>query len=643
MKRLTFSLILLAALAVAVEGSDNRNRTVMTVAGTDVTLGEFEYLYKKNNLQQQHPTTLEQYVDMFVNYKLKVADAKAEGIDTTADYRREMSEYARELARPYMRDKAVDDSLVAVAYEHMKENIEVSHIMLPRDRTNPSFELADSLLGLLDAGADFGELAEQFTTDNGSRHTRGYMGFISARSLPYAFEDAAYNTPVGCVSRPVLTDFGIHLIKVHSRRPDRGEIKARHIVKLTMGLDSLAIAVKKEQIDSIYKALESGADFIELAKQTTDEGPGQKSGGELPWFGTGRMIKTFEDVAFGLEPGQMSEPFETQFGYHVVLCEDRRNLPAIEQLEESLREGIMRDARAALAVERAVDNYGRSVGACLNSKAVGRIGKALGKNKRTGGIDAKLSSKLRQESMPAFYIGNEKGCTVGEILSEVLDEGCDDCGKLTELYEQKANSKFRKGLSDRMLATLPEREPDYRNLINEYSDGLLLYEVSNRKVWDKANKDMDGLEQYFQQHKSDFQWQQPHYAGFVVLAVNDSIAAAGMARLASLPEDTGVDELIRELRKECGTNAKIEQVITAKGDSPIVDYLNFGGERPQPKGRWASWCNFRGEIVDQPRSAKDVKGAVSVAYQQALEAEWIKELRSKYAFSVDESALESLD
>lgn len=636
MKKTTIFTLLLLVTGIVANSAPKKKEAdpvVITVGDCKVHLSEFEYLYKKNNAQQQTDLTLDRYIDMFVKYKMKVEAARAAGLDTAQTYLVDMSRYGRELAEPYMTDKEMCDSLVKAAYSHYGKVVRIHHILLPANvqgRTPAQQKaLADSIHGLIDAGADFEDLARRFSSDPMVAETSGRMT-IAAGLLPYGFEDMAYRTPVGECSPVFSTNFGYHMLRVDSREKSDGEIKARHILKLTRGLDEVASAEKKARIDSIYDLLQSGADFDQIASSETEDSSGKNNGGALPWFGRGMMVPEFEEAAFALADGEISQPVKTVFGYHIVKREASRPVQPIDSLREYIQSRIDSDYRSILLHRRAVDKYASEINVKINHKF---FDKAAGIIKREGSLNEAARKAISEIKTPVMTIGNQKYMPSElRIPSEAV--GIDDLKAAIDDF------RYMK-LIDLMYATLSDREPDYRNLYNEYSDGMLLFEISNREVWERANKDTEGLEAYFLTHRDKYKWDAPHYRGFVISAVSDSLADQAMAYLGTLT--VADDQLSTELRKKFGTHAKIERVNAGKGDHAIIDYVAFGGEKPEPNGRWTSFRPFRGDIAEQPQTAMDVKGLVGMDYQQQLENEWIDGLKSTFKVTVDRQALSQFE
>lgn len=633
---LTITALTLASAAFAINGKSDP--VVMTVGGEKVTLSEFEYLFKKNNEQQATTTPLDEYIDMFVNYKLKVLAAKDAGLDTAASYVSDMKKYTRELARPYMRDASVDDSLVNVAYAHTLEMVNVDHILIPT-MANPvkrkaQQALADSLRQALVDGADFGETAAKYSLDKRAAANGGNMGFVVGGLWPYTFEDLAFNTPIGEISPVKESSYGFHIIRVRDRKPNPGTIKVRHILKMTNDMDEAGIGRQRQVIDSIRTVVCGGADFAAVARETTDEPQGKQNGGELPWFSTGQMVKEFNDAAFALSPGEISQPVKTQFGWHIILCEARKNVAPLDSVRTNLLETIQRDERSQLAVSRTLDNWKAQSGVKLNAATATRIATLINGE---GTLSPTLLETLGNMTDVAATVGTDK-ITVADVASRLRPDGNLTVNETNSLFERVLQKEINEVATNQYIASLPDTYADYRNLINEYRDGMLMYEISNAEVWERANADSAGLQNYYLAHIDEYRWNRPHYKGYIVAATTDSLAAEAMSYLASA--DAGTNPLApTSVRKRFGNDVKIERVLAAKGDNAVVDYLCFEGPKPKVKGRWQAYRVYDGRIINAPEDARDVKGQVSMGYQQQLETQWLKTLHRRYKVKVDRKAL----
>lgn len=625
-KNLLFTMAV-SAMAVLAAVAAAPDPVLMNIAGKDVHKSEFEYLYNKNNLQQQQSQSIDEYLGMFIDYKLKVAAAEAAGLDTMASFSDEMARYAKELARPYLKDAAVEDSIARVTYDHMLKNVDINHLMVADKH------LADSLRQLLESGADWADLAVKYSTDPSAKTNGGHIGYISSGTFPWSFEKVVYDTPVGGMSHVFRTQYGYHIIKVNGERPDRGEVKVRHILKLTRGADADTLQ-KLHEIDSIYQVLKNGADFKEVASRETEDPSGKNNGGDLDWFGTGRMVPQFEAASFALKDGELSAPVRTAYGYHLILKEGSRQRKPFEDMRKEIEETMARDERSQMAQARAIDGFKARYKARMDENVGKAVEEALS---LSNGNVANALRVLRQNNAPAGYV-DDKAVAVADVAS-MLAPGIPQ-NEFKDVFLAALDYKLGEAATDRAIADLPKTEPSYANLMNEYHDGILLYEISNREVWDKPNTDKRGLEQYFEAHRKDYTWDTPRYKGYLIMAENDSVADLARTYLASsgAPDDS----LAIVLRKQMGNNAKVERVLAPQGANAVIDYVAFGGARPQPVGRWASFVPFRYRIIAQPEEAADVKGALSVDYQKKLEKEWLEQLHRTYKVKLNEKAINLL-
>lgn len=608
---------------------------IMNIGPDKVRLSEFEYLYNKNNSQQAADIPIDEYLDMFVNYKLKVLAARDAGLDTLATYLNDMAKYTADLSAPYLRCKAVDDSLVNVAYEHMKDVADVDHILIASNHSGMTVEQlrqrADSVRQALVDGADFGEMAANFSIDRTTSANGGKMGNVIGGLWPYTFEDLVYTTPVGSVSKVAQSPYGFHIVRVNSRHPNPGSVKARHILRRTDGQNDER---QKALTDSLLALLKNGADFATLAAEYTQDPQGRRSGGDLPWFSEGQMVKDFSDAAFAMKPGEISEPVRTSYGWHIIKLEQRKPLMPLDSLRQGIQERIANDERGPMAVLRTLDRWKAENGVSISADARKEFADALTKYSNS---DEAIKS-LNQSTVTAARLGNET-ITLGNVVRSIRQNPSYTREQALSAYDNALDGSLYSLARKQFIESLPEHETAYRNLLNEYRDGLLLYEISNKEVWDRANSDTEGLEKFYEAHKADYSWDRPRFKGYLVSATNDSVADAAMAFLEKNFSNASQPIPSQVLKKEFGNNAKIERALVAKGDNAIIDALSFGGPKPKADSRWKAFRTFHGRVINAPEEARDVKGQVSLAYQQELEAKWLEELHKKYPVKIDRKTI----
>ena len=550
-----------------------KDPVLMKVGNDDVRLSEFEYLYNKNNTQQAQPQTIDEYVDMFVNFKLKVAAAEAAGLDTTKAFKDEYLKFRNELSEPYLRDEKVAAAQEAEAYDHMLSDLLVSHIMFPAQQS----ALADSLYAELKAGnARFEDVATKYSMDKASARRGGLMGVVGAGRYPWPFEKAAYETEVGRISPVINSGFGLHIIRVESRTPAKGQVHAAHILRMTRGASDSVVAAEMLVADSLYNVVTApGADFAAVARQFSQDPGSARNGGDLGFFGPGMMVQEFDSVAFALADGEISRPFKTPFGWHIIKRIESKGPGSFEENLEAIRKQIEREpSRARLAG----DAY-----------AVAAVERFRGK---LGGVTDSAEMTAR-----ALELARE------------------------ELEAENA---------------------DYRNLLHEYRDGILLFDISNREVWNKASADTVGLDEFFRANRAKYAWKAPKFKSLIIFAGNDSLLNVAMRYAAdSIPATVPAQKIAEVMQQRFGRDVKVERVIAAKGENAITDYLGFGAEKPAKPAsqRWQSYAAFRGRVIDQPEEASDVRGTVVADYQAALEKEWLERLHKEIPVKINQKVL----
>lgn len=638
-------ILLGAGLTACLAAWGAKDPIVMTVNGVDVPLSEFEYLFRKNSKQQLAPQTIDEYIGMFEIYKLKVAAAKEAGLDTTKKFIDEMAQYRHELALPYLTDSLLIRSFAEEYAQRMKEEVEASHIMLFKTRSadeNRKLRARlDSIRKEILNGADFSEMALKFSNDPSVRANKGNLGFIPAGRYPYSFETAVWTLPEGQLSEIVESSAGYHLIKSGSRRKSRGKVEVSHI--MTMVRPDASPETQEEAkslIDSLYNVVTANPEkFAEVAgKYSADPGSARK-GGLLPVFGTGEMVPEFEEVSFALSPGEISKPVRSQYGWHII--KKHKNLPGpdVDEAEDIIKRHVSnpQDERARMMRDAQTRRLAMRHKGKLNDKVLDNL-VTTGK---INGLDSAFFASYSPkggENLTLFTIGGKK-FSAGEFLDGM--KGAE--GVPAEMAETVLrngvdvffNSKLVEAEEDRLYAT----NIDYRNLLNEYHDGTLLYEISVDKVWDKASSDTEGLEKYFEAHRDDYHWHTPRVKGYLVQAVNDSVGALAKETLINLPADQYMDAL----KKDFKGVAVIEKVLSPKGQNPIVDELFYGVETGKGNnGKFKTAFLLDAKELSAPETVEDVRPSVVSDYQNELEKEWVEQLRSTYPVKINRKQLKKV-
>ena len=620
-----------------------KDPVIMTVNGDDVTKSEFEYLYNKNSQQQLNQQPLDEYVEMFKIYKLKVADAIAEGIDETSQFKNEFNGYRAELAAPYMIDSVYVKKLMREAYERANEEVEVSHIMFFKAKdAETNLELKtrmDSIYNVLKSGGNFEEIARQYSQDRGTSANGGYMGFFTSMMYPYSFETAAYGLKPGEFSDVVESSVGYHIIKLNARRPYRGKVLVQHILKLVPqgSTPEQELAIKQE-VDSIYNLAINGGDFGQLASSLSDDKGSARNAGKINWFQCGQMVPEFDSVSFALNVNEISQPVRTRYGWHIVKKLDVMPLVTYESMYKQIlgRVTDSRDERSQLIEDHMFDLYKKEYKLKENKKLVEQMRGDIS----VAGLDSAFFAKYKGDefkSQDIFTYAKTNKVGVSEFLMKISTFKNSNPIIATDYFNNQLKTIEYNRLKDYVDSELEDKYPEFRNLVNEYRDGILLFEVSNRKVWDKAAKDTVGLEEFFKKNRRDYAWSVPHVKGYLVQTANDSIAELVRNRM----NEIGEDSLVKTIKKEFSKKVKIEKILVSKGENAMVDELAFG-ETPIQPANMNTYFLYDYVILNEPEEVADVRGQVTSDYQNLLEDEWIEELKSKYPIVVYEKVLKKV-
>ena len=526
----------------ATTGSTAVGLAVETLGTYPVPANEFAYVYRKNNSSASDYGTrqsVNDYLDLYTNFRLKVLEAEQKGLDTTQAFKRELDGYRQQLAQPYLTEKSVTDRLVREAYDRMSQEVSASHILI---RVAPDAAPADTLAAynkvaalrqLATGGTDFGKLARENSEDPSAKENGGKLGYFTAMQMVYPFESAAYKTPVGAVSQPIRTRFGYHIIKVNDKRTAQGEIKVAHLmVRMNASAAKADSLTAKKKIDELYSRLKKGENWDKLVAQFSEDAGSAANGGELPPFGTGRMIPSFEDAAFKLQkPGDLAPPVQTPYGWHIIKLIERQPLAKFADMEPGLKSKVAKDSRselnkaAFLKRVRQEDQFSEVAAAKTYVFSKADTALVAGRFKyMTPATVAKATKGIANDNSTLFSIKG-KPYLVKNFLAYVQQNqrpraGAQPAFAMQQLYDQYVEQN----LTDFEKNSLDTKYEDYRMLVKEYRDGILLFQLMDEKVWSKAIEDTVGLKKYFADNQAKYQWDQ-RVQGTVVSAATPALLA----------------------------------------------------------------------------------------------------------------------
>ena len=623
---------------------------LMTIGSSKVTVSEFENVYHKNNTKEGTMDTksLNDYVELFVNFKLKVKEAEELGLDTAKSFKEELAGYRKQLAQPYLTDKDVNEKLLKETYDRMQEDIHASHILvkvsdnaLPKD-TLEAYNKILKIRARILKGEDFNKVASEkgISDDPSAKDNGGDLGFFTALQMVYPFESAAYSTKVGDVSMPIRTRYGYHIIKVTERRKAQGEVMVAHImVKTTPNMskeDSLNTYTK---ITEIYSKLKAGSKFEDLAQEFSDDKSSAKKGGELPWFGTGKMPIEFEKVAFSMaNKGDFSQPMRSKYGWHVIKLIDKRGLATFEDMKNELKAKVTKDSRSQAGRASLIAKVKAEYKFKENPKLVDDFIKVMDSSLFEGRWDI---AKAKALNKPMFNL-NEKVYSQVEFANYISSHQ----SKRPKTDVKIVLNQFYKQFVEETAvayeeARLDQKYPEFKALMQEYRDGILLFELTDQKVWSKAVKDSTGSKAYYEKNKTNFMWDERAEAS-VYSCANEKVAAQvrGLMKKKKSEKD-----ILAAANKDSQLNLQVETRVFSKGENEFVDKnWNPGtsADIKSEKDKKTIIIVTAKLLMPEPKSYLDSKGMVTADYQNYLEKEWIASLKAKYSVTVDKAVLSTI-
>jgi peptidyl-prolyl cis-trans isomerase SurA len=463
--------------------------------------------------------------------------------------------------------------------------------------------------------------------------------------MVYPFETAAYNTKVGEISMPVRTRFGYHLVKVTDKRNAQGQVRVAHImVKINEKDNDTTLAKTESKINEIYQKVLAGEDFGLLASQFSDDRTSGKNGGQLPWFGTGKMVPEFERVAFSLlKDGEISKPFKSSYGWHVVKLLEKKGQPAFDEIKAELKQKVSKDSRSEASKDAIIFKIKKENNFSDDKKALDQLIAKVDTSYLEGRWEASAASGL---SKKLFQLGNE--ITTQKEFADFLAQN-----QSKQAKDQKVEALVRKAyeyfLEQKIIAfedaRLEQKYPEFRLLMQEYRDGILLFEITDENVWSKALKDTAGLEAFYNANKNNYLWDTRVDA--VIYKTADAKVAKSVRKLAAKRASVGmsVEELKNKINKKSQLNLQTEEGRFLKGDNETVDAVEW------IKGLSADQANSDGtvtivEITDvinpSPKSIAEARGLITADYQNYLETQWIIKLKEKYEVVIYKDVLETV-
>jgi peptidyl-prolyl cis-trans isomerase SurA len=651
MKLISYFIISVAILGAIVSNAQQKNdQTLLTVGDEKIPASEFVRIYLKNNSAANaiDSKSIEEYLNLFVNFKLKVVDALNSGLDTTSSFKSELAGFRKQLARPYMVDRETEQRLIGEAYERMKYDVSASHILIavpvqatPAD-TVKLYEKALAIRSRIINGEPFEVVARATSDDHSVTKNNGLIGYFTVFQMVYPFESAVYNMKVSEISMPVRTSFGYHIIKLHDKRLARGEVKVAHImIAVSKDATPEQQLQAKAKIQEIYKQVLNNEDFGALANQFSQDPGSSKNNGELPWFGNGKTVPEFERVAFVLErDGQVSEPFQTIYGWHIMKRLGRKEIGTLDEMLPEIKQRLSSDMRNVMSIER-----------------------MIAKIKDENGFKEDTLNLFSMVSLidSSIYVGKWKLPTLKEnkVIFTIADQKHDqsEFAKFLSQYQQKPvfgtfhsiaekayDDWVNQSVYDYQELVLDQKYSDFKYLMQEYHDGILLFNISDIKVWSKASNDSLGLDKFYQDKKENYRWgERVHYA---VYSCADDQQLAKVNKMVASRKSKGLkpEDVLAKINKGKGLPVTLGYQVANPDEKEVVDYKMWVGGISEPTAKDGKI--FFKELIQVTagdiKALTDCKGQAISDYQQSLEEDWLKALRQKYPVAISQDVLKQV-
>ncbi|MGI9532567.1 peptidylprolyl isomerase [Lutimonas sp.] len=617
-------MILSAMLISGFVSGQVEDKKLFSINGEDVYNSEFIRVYEKNKdiVVEDERKGFDDYFNLFVDFKLKLAQAREMKLDTVRSYTSELESYRDQLIQPYLQNQEATEDLIKEAYQRTVEEINASHILvllepdaIPADTLKAFNKIIEARNKVLN-GAAFEMVAQEYSEDPSAQSNGGNLGYFSAFSMVYPFENAAYQTSVGDVSQPFRTQFGYHIIEVVDRRESPGEIQVAHIMVKN---DTVDANNSRNKINEIYQKLHQGGDFATIAKEHSDDLSSAQKGGVLPKFGPGRMIKTFEDIAFDLQnEGDYSAPFKSDYGWHILKLLQKYPIPSYEELHAKLASKVKNGSRSNYVEASLAQKVGAEY-QVVTYKAKLQLHPGI------NGFSMSMDTLLKVEGN--MYTGNDF-YEYAKNLSKIT---------LSESYDHFKNNMVIQYYKDH----LEETNKDFSLTYNEYKDGLLLFELLQKEVWEKSENDSLGLQQYFEANRDRYKWKKR--AELSIASCTQKEKAVLVQEL--LLKDLETDSIKNVINEGARIHVLFSKGTLEEGSSKLpADYEISMGVSDIYEDAAHNFTIMKVDAIFEPKSKEltETRGEVMNDYQNYLEEEWVKELRGYYTVKVNQKNYKEL-
>ena len=661
LKTIALSLFMMPAI-FAVAQSKLDKQVLMTIGDQPITVKEFTEVYAKNNLKSEviEKKSVDEYLDLFTTFRMKVMEAEALKLDTSAKFQKELAGYRKQLAKPFMSSDDITEELVQEAYQRKLKDIRASHILIRCDKhalpsdTLKAYNKAMDIRKRAVKGEDFGHLADLYSDDPSAKGTKateqtparpgnhGDLGYFTVFDMVYPFETGAYNTKEGEISMPVRSDFGYHIIKVNSITDAMGSVQAAHIfLQLPYDASAEDEAAMKLKADNIYKELmaQDGKNWNEMVKQYSDDKGTVARNGALSNFTVSRIVPEFIEACKSLEIGQIAKPVRTNYGYHIIKLLGKSGVGTFDKESNGLSERIEKDMRSKKSEEVVLKQVMGEYKFKQNDKNLEAF---------LATIDSTILRKAYEPAsdvdLDATLFSMEGNPTkVSDFVAYIKENMTTQKYVTPATYAYQLYENFRnETILDYADAHLEEKYPEFKALVQEYKDGIMLFDLMDREVWNKAVKDTIGLKEFHERNAAKYMWGDRVQASIITVTRPESLPKVK----ALLDNGIELDSLRDTFKRDSIGYAFVRKGYYQKGDNQYVDQTEW---KVGVRNEIASTVDQSTTIVcirevrkPEPKTLKEARGLVTSDYQVELEQEWVKSLKERYPVKVNEKVLDKV-
>jgi peptidyl-prolyl cis-trans isomerase SurA len=652
MKKLLIILIsyCIASVSISYAQKEKKDKVLLTIDDHKITKSEFERIYRKNNTSTVYDSkTVEEYLELFINYKLKVIEAESLGYDTNKSFIKELNGYREHLIKPYLEDDNIKERYLREAYDRTVTEVNVSHILVkfPRnykpEDTLEAYNKINQIRERILAGESFEDVARETSEDPSAKENGGKLGWFKAFRMVYEFENASYNNPVGVVSKPFKTNYGYHIIRVNDKRPSRGMIKLAHIMARFSSVDNEEEVKKaEEKINMCYDLLKEGTPFGDVARKYSEDRGSASQGGVLRWIRSGILVDSLENILYNLgDSGTISEPMKLDFGWHIFQLIKVQPVGTYEEEKPELEKDLRRNPRYKLIQKERISNIKKENNFVEYRNNLENIVDILDTTIYEGKWDYTLADELIE---PLFKIGDRE--YLQKDFAEYISKGR---YRKNMPFDIIVNTKYDEFVEAEVVnyekSTLEDKYPELRYLMQEYHDGILLFNLTDSVIWSKAIKDTAGLEKFYNSNKSKYMWEERADVSIYTLEDSTLLEKAEKLALMRAKKEISKKDLMSEL---CPENIRkcvsVEDNKFEKGDNELIDKMTWEEYNSEvfSKDNKINLVVINGILEPGPKLLDEARGLVTADYQNYLDAEWIKALRNKYNIEVDRKVLKKV-